>query len=154
MNPGGRLWIQPLTSLRSGSLCLFPSSSPVVPLQPILSTFSGIGLDQTSWFLPKAVRVFWLYHLWPEILCYPNGKAAAGLWYLRDVIIISWSAYQLPAAAESSSWKNCDEAFPLMCAEGRDYWGACTDTDIVPSCDFLVKWSSHARTVLVFSGGN
>lgn len=61
MNPGGHLWIQPITSLRSGSLCLFPSSSPVVPLQPILSTSSGKGLDQTSWFLPRAVRVFWLY---------------------------------------------------------------------------------------------
>lgn len=66
MSPGGHLWIQPITSLRLGSPCLLPSSSPAVPLQPILSTSSGMALDQTSWFLPKAVRVFWLYHLWPR----------------------------------------------------------------------------------------
>lgn len=51
---------------------------------------------------------------------------------------------------QSSFWKSCFEAFPLMCAEGRDYWGACMDTDIVVSCDFLGKWSSHARKVLLW----
>ena len=58
-----------------------------------------MGLDQTSWFLPEAVRVFWLYHLWPRNPFLSQWRSSSWTLIFRGVIITSWSAYQLPATA-------------------------------------------------------
>ena len=124
---------------------MFASSCASSP-QTILSTPSS-SCSRTS------VSFVSFYHLLP-------WNPLPSLW-----ISSSWtsdaSGVSLPPAdqpinflLQPRAWKSWDEAFPLMCAEGRDYWGACEDKDTVLSCEFLVKGSSHSRKSLIFSGGN
>lgn len=144
--------VKPITSLRSGSLCLFKVLLQL-PLQPhsvyfLWERFRPDILVPAQGLLGSFDFIFSL-----EVF-FSSGEAAVGLWCLRDIIIIGWSAYQPLLQQSLPPERVVMKAFPLMYCRGESYVKTCTDTDIVPSCDFTAKWSSHARKVLIFSGGN